>query len=146
MREACRRFPAHIIVGIDAKDGWVATEGWADVSSVDVIDLAKAFADAGVSSIVYTDIARDGMMQVSTSKRRPRLPVSGLPVIASGGVTNMDDIRRLVSVADAGVGAITGRADLRRYTPICRDAQCDEQTKWAYNVSFRAWTLTTAGS
>lgn len=129
VREACRRFPGHIIVGIDAKDGWVATEGWADVSSVNAIDLAKAFADAGVSSIVYTDIARDGMMQgVNVEATAALARESGLPVIASGGVTNMDDIRRLVSVADAGiVGAITGRA-IYEGTLNLRDAQqlCDE--------------------
>lgn len=129
VREACRRFPGHIIVGIDAKDGWVATEGWADVSSVNAVDLAKDFADAGVSSIVYTDIARDGMMQgVNVDATAALARESGLPVIASGGVTNMDDIRRLLAVADAGiVGAITGRA-IYEGTLNLREAQqlCDE--------------------
>lgn len=129
VREACRRFPGHIIVGIDAKDGWVATEGWADVSSVNAVDLAKDFADAGVSSIVYTDIARDGMMQgVNVEATAALARESGLPVIASGGVTNMDDIRRLLAVADAGiVGAITGRA-IYEGTLNLREAQqlCDE--------------------
>ncbi|WLQ11898.1 1-(5-phosphoribosyl)-5-[(5-phosphoribosylamino)methylideneamino]imidazole-4-carboxamide isomerase [Hahella aquimaris] len=125
--EACRAFPGAVIVGIDAKDGMVATEGWAEVSSVSAVDLAKQFRDAGVSSIVYTDIARDGMMQgVNVEATAALARESGLPVIASGGVTNMDDIRRLATVADSGViGAITGRAiyegalDLREAQTYC---------------------------
>ena len=85
VREACRHFSGHVIVGIDAKDGWVATEGWADVSTVQATDLAKAFADAGVSSIVYTDIARDGigMQGVNVEATAELARQSGLPVIAS---------------------------------------------------------------
>ncbi len=112
VKEACRKFAGHIIVGIDAKDGWVATEGWADISTVQASDLALKFKDAGVSSIVYTDIARDGMMQgVNIEATAHLAKTSGLPIIASGGVTNMDDIKGLQSAASAGiVGAITGRA------------------------------------
>ncbi|MFZ5757363.1 MAG: 1-(5-phosphoribosyl)-5-[(5-phosphoribosylamino)methylideneamino]imidazole-4-carboxamide isomerase [Pseudomonadota bacterium] len=112
VREACKAFPGHIIVGIDAKNGMVATDGWADVSSVRAVDLAKQFRNDGVSAIVYTDIARDGMMQGVNVEETARLArESGLPVIASGGVTNLDDIRRLKAVAHDGiVGAITGRA------------------------------------
>lgn len=112
VREACKAFAGHIIVGIDAKNGMVATDGWADVSSVRAIDLAKQFRSDGVSAIVYTDIARDGMMQgVNVEETAKLARESGLPVIASGGVTNLDDIRRLKAVAGDGiVGAITGRA------------------------------------
>lgn len=110
--EACRAFPGHIIVGLDARDGFVATDGWAEVSEVPAVDLARRFANDGVSAIVYTDIARDGMMQgVNVEATVALARASGIPVIASGGVTNMDDIKRLAEVADQGIlGAITGRA------------------------------------
>jgi phosphoribosylformimino-5-aminoimidazole carboxamide ribotide isomerase len=112
VKDACREFPGHLIVGIDAKNGMVATDGWADVSSVRAVDLAKQFRDDGVSAVVYTDIARDGMMQGVNVEETARLArESALPVIASGGVTNLDDIHRLMAAAHDGiVGAITGRA------------------------------------
>jgi phosphoribosylformimino-5-aminoimidazole carboxamide ribotide isomerase len=110
--EMCKSFPDHIIVGLDAKDGLVATDGWAEVSSVSAIDLARQFQNDGVSAIVYTDIARDGMMQGVNVEATVRLAREAkIPVIASGGVTNMDDIENLARVAKQGViGAITGRA------------------------------------
>ncbi len=110
--EMCRRFPGHIIVGLDAKDGLVATDGWAEVSEVKATDLAKRFEKDGVSAIVYTDIARDGMMQgVNVDATLAMAKASSIAVIASGGITNMDDIKALAEVADQGiVGAITGRA------------------------------------
>ncbi|MDW5378394.1 1-(5-phosphoribosyl)-5-[(5-phosphoribosylamino)methylideneamino]imidazole-4-carboxamide isomerase [Halomonas sp. HP20-15] len=110
--EMCRLFPGRVIVGLDARDGFVATDGWAEVSTLKATDLAKRFLDAGVSSIVYTDIARDGMMQgVNLEATIELARDGGLPVIASGGVTNLDDIRALAGVADQGIlGAITGRA------------------------------------
>lgn len=110
--EMCRLFEGHVIVGLDARDGFVATDGWAEVSTVKATELAKRFADDGVSSIVYTDIARDGMMQgVNLDATVELAREGGLPVIASGGVTNLDDIRGLAEVADQGIlGAITGRA------------------------------------
>ncbi|EGH00077.1 Phosphoribosylformimino-5-aminoimidazole carboxamide ribotide isomerase [gamma proteobacterium IMCC2047] len=110
--EACKRFPGHIIVGLDAKDGKVAIDGWAEVTDVDVVDLAKQFKEAGVSAIVYTDISRDGMMQGVNVEATARLAQEcGIEVIASGGVTNIDDVRALANVADSGIcGAITGRA------------------------------------
>ncbi|OQX36428.1 MAG: 1-(5-phosphoribosyl)-5-[(5-phosphoribosylamino)methylideneamino]imidazole-4-carboxamide isomerase [Oceanospirillales bacterium LUC14_002_19_P2] len=110
--EACKAFPGHIIVGLDAKDGWVATDGWAEVSDINVIDLARQFEGDGVSSIVYTDIARDGMMQGVNVEATLRLAQSvNIPIVASGGITNMDDIRALKAVADQGIlGTITGRA------------------------------------
>ncbi|MDR5905404.1 1-(5-phosphoribosyl)-5-[(5-phosphoribosylamino)methylideneamino]imidazole-4-carboxamide isomerase [Franzmannia qiaohouensis] len=110
--EMCRAFPGHVIVGLDARDGYVATDGWAEVSSLKATELARRFAGDGVSSIVYTDIARDGMMGgVNVEATAELARVGGLPVIASGGVTNLDDIRALSAVAGDGIlGAITGRA------------------------------------
>ena len=110
--DMCRRFPGHIIVGLDAKDGLVATDGWAEVSEVKATDLAKRFEKDGVSAIVYTDIARDGMMQgVNVEQTLSMANASSIPVIASGGITNMDDIKALRAVSEQGItGAITGRA------------------------------------
>lgn len=112
VKEACQAFPGTVIVGLDAQDGFVATDGWAEVSSVKAVDLAKQFKDDGVTSIVYTDIARDGMMQGVNVEATLNLAVEGgIPVIASGGVTNIEDIRALSKVAGQGIlGAITGRA------------------------------------
>lgn len=112
VKQACDAFPGTIIVGLDAKNGYVATDGWAEVSDVKATELAKQFANDGVSSIVYTDIARDGMMQgVNVEATLEMAKASPIPVIASGGITNMDDIRALVDAEDAGImGAITGRA------------------------------------
>jgi phosphoribosylformimino-5-aminoimidazole carboxamide ribotide isomerase len=110
--EACRAFPGRVIVGLDAKDGLVATDGWAEVSEVRAVDLARRFEADGVESIVYTDIARDGMMQgVNVEATLEMAKASSIPVIASGGITNMDDIRALQAVSSQGImGAITGRA------------------------------------
>jgi phosphoribosylformimino-5-aminoimidazole carboxamide ribotide isomerase len=108
----CKQFPDHIIVGIDAKNGMVATDGWAEVSSVSAIELAQKFEQAGVSAIVYTDISRDGMMTGVNIEATVELAKSiSIPVIASGGVTNMDDIIELCKVEDAGImGTILGRS------------------------------------
>ncbi len=110
--EVCRQFPGHIIVGLDAKDGLVATDGWAEVSSIQASELAKRFEQDGAESIVYTDISRDGMMQgVNVEATVAMAEASSIPVVASGGITNMDDIKALQSVAGSGImGAITGRA------------------------------------
>jgi phosphoribosylformimino-5-aminoimidazole carboxamide ribotide isomerase len=110
--EACKAFPGRVIVGLDAKDGLVATDGWAEVSEVRAVDLARRFEADGVESIVYTDIARDGMMQgVNVEATLEMASASSIPVIASGGITNMDDIRALRAVSAQGImGAITGRA------------------------------------
>ncbi len=112
VRAACEKFPGHVIVGIDARDGWVATDGWAKVTDIEAIALARQFEQDGVSAIVYTDIARDGMMQgVNVEATRQLANSVSIPVIASGGITNMDDIRALKAVAREGIeGAITGRA------------------------------------
>jgi phosphoribosylformimino-5-aminoimidazole carboxamide ribotide isomerase len=129
--EACAAFPGKVIVGLDAKDGLVATDGWAEVSEVRATDLARQFESDGVSAIVYTDIARDGMMQgVNVEATVGMAQASRIPVIASGGITNMDDIRSLVAVADQGIcGAITGRA-IYEGTLDVAEAQrlCDEGT------------------
>ena len=110
--EACKEFPGHIMVGLDAKDGLVATDGWAEVSNIQATELAKRFEQDGVDSIVYTDISRDGMMQgVNVEQTVTMAQASSIPVIASGGITNMDDIKALHEVSKAGIlGAITGRA------------------------------------
>jgi phosphoribosylformimino-5-aminoimidazole carboxamide ribotide isomerase len=110
--EACAAFPGRIIIGLDARDGLVATDGWAEVSTLRATDLARQFAADGVAAIVYTDIARDGMMQgVNVEATVTMARASSIPVIASGGITNLDDIRALKAVAAEGIcGAITGRA------------------------------------
>jgi phosphoribosylformimino-5-aminoimidazole carboxamide ribotide isomerase len=110
--EACAAFPGRVIVGLDAKDGLVATDGWADVSEIQAAELARRFENDGVAAIVYTDIARDGMMQgVNVEATVAMARASSIPVIASGGITNLDDIRALCAVASQGIcGAITGRA------------------------------------
>jgi len=110
--DVCAEFPGHIIVGLDAKDGKVAIDGWSKLSNHDVIDLAQHFEDDGVESIIYTDIGRDGMMKGVNVEATAKLARSiRIPVIASGGITNMDDIHALGKVADDGImGAITGRA------------------------------------
>lgn len=110
--EACAAFPGRVIVGLDARDGRVATDGWAEVSAMKATDLAQRFAAEGVSAIIYTDIARDGMMQgVNIEATLAVAAASMLPVIASGGITDMRDIRGLCAAQEAGItGAITGRA------------------------------------
>lgn len=109
---ACRSFPGHIIVGLDAKDGLVAVRGWAEITAHGVDDLARQFEDAGVSAIVYTDIGRDGMMTGPNIPATRALAESiRIPVVASGGITTIDDVRALAEVAHCGINAaITGRA------------------------------------
>ncbi|ALG67425.1 1-(5-phosphoribosyl)-5-[(5-phosphoribosylamino)methylideneamino]imidazole-4-carboxamide isomerase [Beggiatoa leptomitoformis] len=110
--EMCLAYPNHIIVGLDAKDGKVATEGWSKLSHHDVIDLAKQFEQDGVSAIVYTDINRDGMLQgVNIPATVALARAMTIPVIASGGITSLTDIHTLCAVEKEGImGAITGRA------------------------------------
>jgi len=112
VNEICLEFPGHIIVGLDAKDGKVAIDGWSKLSRHDVIDMAQHFENDGVEAIVYTDIGRDGMMSgVNVDATVKLAQAVRIPVIASGGITNMDDIKRLSAVANEGImGAITGRA------------------------------------
>jgi phosphoribosylformimino-5-aminoimidazole carboxamide ribotide isomerase len=112
VNDLCLEFPGHIIVGLDAKNGKVAVDGWSKLSRHDVIDMAKHFEQDGVEAIVYTDISRDGMMSGVNVDATVRLAQSiTIPVIASGGITNIEDIRALCEVAEEGIaGAITGRA------------------------------------
>ncbi|AWZ22411.1 Phosphoribosylformimino-5-aminoimidazole carboxamide ribotide isomerase [Roseovarius sp. AK1035] len=111
VREAARAFPGHVAVGIDARNGRVATKGWATETDVDATDLAKSFEDAGVSALIYTDINRDGAMQGPNIEATAALARAvNIPVIASGGVSSLDD---LIALRDCGValdGAISGRA------------------------------------
>lgn len=110
--DVCAEFPGRIIVGLDAKDGKVAIDGWSKLSGHDVIDLAKRYQNEGVEAIVYTDIGRDGMMSGVNVEATKRLADSiSIPVIASGGISSLDDIRHVCEMADSGVvGAIVGRA------------------------------------
>ncbi|GAA5158592.1 1-(5-phosphoribosyl)-5-[(5-phosphoribosylamino)methylideneamino]imidazole-4-carboxamide isomerase [Viridibacterium curvum] len=112
LHDACGAFPGHIIVGLDAKDGKVAVDGWSKLTGHDVIDLAKKFEDYGVEGVIYTDIGRDGMLGGVNIEATVKLAQAlRIPVIASGGVTNLDDIDALCAVEEEGViGAITGRA------------------------------------
>ena len=127
--QLCREFAGKIIVGLDANNGLVATQGWAKQSNIQALDLAKQFEQDGVSSIVYTDIARDGMMQGMNVEATADLAKQiSIPIIASGGITNMDDIVGLLGVARHGIiAAITGRA-IYQGTLDFKTAQqlCDE--------------------
>ena len=112
LADACVAFPGHIIVGLDAKDGKVATDGWSKLTGHDVVDLGKKYEDYGVESIIYTDIGRDGMLSGINIDATVRLAQAlTIPVIASGGLSNLDDIRKLCEVEGEGVvGTIAGRA------------------------------------
>ncbi|MGB5298465.1 MAG: 1-(5-phosphoribosyl)-5-[(5-phosphoribosylamino)methylideneamino]imidazole-4-carboxamide isomerase [Thiogranum sp.] len=112
INDLCLEFPGHIIVGLDAKDGKVAIDGWSKLSHHDVIDMAQHFERDGVEAIIYTDISRDGMMQGVNVEATVKLASEiTTPVIASGGISTMDDIKTLRAVAEEGImGAIIGRA------------------------------------
>ncbi|MGE0212927.1 MAG: 1-(5-phosphoribosyl)-5-[(5-phosphoribosylamino)methylideneamino]imidazole-4-carboxamide isomerase [Parvibaculaceae bacterium] len=112
VKEACRLFRNGIVIGIDARKGMVAVEGWAQASALEALDLAARYADAGAAAIVYTDIDRDGMLQgVNFDATLALARATPVPVIASGGLASMDDIRRLAE-PDCAIleGAIAGRA------------------------------------
>jgi phosphoribosylformimino-5-aminoimidazole carboxamide ribotide isomerase len=112
LQDACTAFPGHIIVGLDAKDGKVATDGWSKLTKHDVIDIAKKFEGYGVESIIYTDIGRDGMLSGVNIEATVKLAQAlTIPVIASGGLSNMADIEKLCAVEGEGIeGVICGRA------------------------------------
>ncbi|WP_142849068.1 1-(5-phosphoribosyl)-5-[(5-phosphoribosylamino)methylideneamino]imidazole-4-carboxamide isomerase [Telmatospirillum sp. J64-1] len=112
VKEACKRFPSRVAVGIDARDGMVAVEGWAETSQVSALDLALKFEDVGVAAIIFTDISRDGAMQgpnvEATAELARRLTT---PVIASGGVSSIEDLKALKALSGSGIaGVISGRA------------------------------------
>ena len=112
LHDACSAFGGHVLVALDAKDGKVAVDGWSKMTGHDVIDLAKKFQDYGVEAIIYTDIGRDGMLTgVNLDATVALARQLSVPVIASGGVTNLDDVKALCAVESEGIaGAITGRA------------------------------------
>lgn len=112
LHDACNAFPGNIIVGLDAKDGKVAVDGWSKITGHDVIDLAQKFEGYGVESIIYTDIGRDGMLTgINVEATQKLAQALKIPVIASGGLTNMADITSLCAVEEDGVtGVIAGRA------------------------------------
>ena len=112
VKAAAKEHPGKVAVGIDAKDGLVAVEGWAEVSDMTALDLAKRFEDAGVCAIIYTDISRDGLLSgLNLPSTRELAEAVSIPVIASGGLADIEDVKRLVSPENAAIaGAITGRA------------------------------------
>jgi phosphoribosylformimino-5-aminoimidazole carboxamide ribotide isomerase len=112
VREACRLYPGRIAVGIDAKDGLVAVEGWSRTTRVSALDLGRSFEDAGVAAIVYTDISRDGVLKGLNIEATLALAEAlSIPVIASGGLASLADVERLLQPDCAKLaGAITGRA------------------------------------
>jgi phosphoribosylformimino-5-aminoimidazole carboxamide ribotide isomerase len=112
VRKACRAFPGRIAVGIDARDGKVAIEGWAETSEMTALDLARRFEDAGVAALIYTDIARDGVLEgLNLEATRALAEAVAIPVIASGGLASIDDVARLLEPRYAMLaGAIAGRA------------------------------------
>jgi phosphoribosylformimino-5-aminoimidazole carboxamide ribotide isomerase len=112
LHDACYAFPGHVMVALDARDGKVAVDGWSKMTRHDVVDLAKKFQDYGVEAIIHTDIGRDGMLTgINVDATVGLARVLSVPVIASGGITNLDDVKALCAVEQEGVvGAITGRA------------------------------------
>jgi phosphoribosylformimino-5-aminoimidazole carboxamide ribotide isomerase len=112
VRQACREYPGAVAVGIDARQGRVAVEGWAEASELSAADLAARFEDAGVAAIIYTDIERDGAMQgVNVEATAQLAATTSIPVIASGGVSSLDDLYALKAQAHTGIaGVISGRA------------------------------------
>ncbi len=112
LHEACDAFPGHIMVGLDARDGKVAVDGWSKLTGHEVVDLARRFQDYGVEAVIYTDIGRDGMLSGVNITATAALARSlTIPVIASGGIHDLEDVRALCALEEEGVmGAITGRA------------------------------------
>ena len=112
VREACLKFPGRIVVGIDAKNGMVAVQGWAELTDISAVNLARKFEGFGVSAIIYTDISRDGMLQGPNLEATRALAESvSIPIIASGGVSSLKDIQNLMAIESSGIsGVITGKA------------------------------------
>ena len=104
LHDACTAFSGHVMVGLDAKDGKVAVDGWSKMTGHDVIDLAKKFEDYGAEAVIYTDIGRDGMLNGVNIEATVKLAQSlSMPVIASGGVTNLEDVKNLCAVQKEGI-------------------------------------------
>ena len=151
--EACKAFPGKVIVGLDAKDGFVATDGWAEVSSVQVIDLAKRFEADGVSAIAYTDIAKDGMMQgCNVPFTKALAEATSIPVIASGGIHNLGDIKALLdaktrasSVPSPAAPSMKAPSMSLRPRPSATTTKAEDRTWHWPSASSLAWTWTTAG-
>lgn len=112
VKAAAKAHPGQVAVGVDARGGRVAVEGWAEVSDMTVLDLSRRFEDAGVAAIIYTDIARDGLLKgLNLESTRELAEAISIPVIASGGLADIEDVRRLLQPENAAIaGAITGRA------------------------------------
>jgi len=129
--DVAAEFPSHVIIGLDARDGKVAIDGWSKLSHHDVIDLAQQFEADGVEAIIYTDISRDGMMEgVNVAATEKLARAIHIPVIASGGITNLEDIAALGKIAQEGVvGAITGRAIYEGTLDFSEGARLAEQYK-----------------
>jgi phosphoribosylformimino-5-aminoimidazole carboxamide ribotide isomerase len=130
---ACRSFPGRIIVGLDAKEGQVAIKGWAEITEHRVEELAKRFEGDGASAIVYTDLGRDGMLSgPNVAATRALADAIRTPVIASGGITNLDDIRALAQAAAGGgiIAAITGRAIYEGTLDFAAGQRVADQLTW----------------
>lgn len=128
VKEACRLYPGRIVVGIDAKNGMVAVQGWAEVTDISARELAKKFEGFGVAAVIYTDISRDGMLSgPNIDATRDLAEAVAIPIIASGGVSRMADIEALMAIEESGVvGVITGKAI---YTGAIRLAEAIALTK-----------------
>lgn len=132
VKEACDRFPGRIVVGIDAKNGMVAVQGWAEITDIRAVEMARRFEGYGVSAIIYTDISRDGMLSGPNIEATRELAESiTIPVIASGGVSRMSDIENLMAIEASGViGVITGKAvytgaiSLAEAVALTKSARC----------------------
>jgi phosphoribosylformimino-5-aminoimidazole carboxamide ribotide isomerase len=128
VKQACRAYPGSIIVGIDARDGMVAVDGWTETTNLDAIEVAKSFEGLGVAAIVFTDIEKDGMQTGPSVGQTKRVAEAiSIPVIASGGVSNIEDVKRLLPLREVGVeGVISGKAlysgtlDLRQALEVAR--------------------------
>ncbi|HAK61443.1 MAG TPA: 1-(5-phosphoribosyl)-5-((5-phosphoribosylamino)methylideneamino)imidazole-4-carboxamide isomerase, partial [Nitrospiraceae bacterium] len=133
VQQACKDFPEKIIIGIDAKDGMVAIKGWAEVTKVKAVDLAKQMQGHGVIAVIYTDIKRDGMLTGPNIDATEALAKElDIPVIASGGVSTLNDIQALTTIARTGVeGVITGKAiysgllDLKKAIAFTKACSCE---------------------
>jgi len=122
VRTACKIFPGQVAISIDAKDGFVATQGWADVSDMKALDLAKQFEDAGAAALIHTDIGRDGAMEGPNLLATLEIATAvSIPVIVSGGISSMDDIQQIADVVPGKLeGVISGRAVYDGYVDIAQ--------------------------